>query len=93
MSVDRSYYDYGFKVKKYWICEDCQKDEDNKTEMRLTTSDRDFTGYEGLLQTIKELSVSEDGITHSVNFYDEHGRHTLNQIRSENILVMMVAFL
>ena len=70
MSEDKSYYDYGFKVKKYWICADCQIDDDNKTKIRLPTAYRDFIGYEGLLRIIKELSLSENGIAHSVNFYD-----------------------
>lgn len=70
MSEDNSYYDYGFKVKKYWICEDCQKDEDNKTETMLATSHSGSIAYEGLLRIIKELSLSEVGATQSVNFYD-----------------------
>ena len=70
MSEDKSYYDYGFKVKKYWICADCQIDDDNKTKIRLPTAYRDFIGYEGLLRIIKELSLSENGNAHSVNFYD-----------------------
>jgi hypothetical protein len=69
MSEDTSYYDYGFKMKKYWICEDCQKDKNNKTETMLTTSHSESLAYEGLLRIIKELSLSEVGTTQSVNFY------------------------
>ncbi len=47
MSEDTSYYDYGFKMKKYWICEDCQKDDNNKTETMLTTNHRESLAYEG----------------------------------------------
>ena len=80
-------------MKKYWICADSETDDDNKTEIMLTTAYRDFIGYEGLLRIIKELSLSKNGTGLSVNFYDADGRHTLNQIRSENILVTMVALL
>jgi len=70
MSADKSYYDYGFKVKKYCICEDCQKDANNRTQTTITTPFQEFQGYEGLLRIINELSVLEDGTTQSVNFYD-----------------------
>lgn len=61
MSEGKSYFDYGFKAKNYWICEDCDKDHDNTTKTIITTDFHEFQGYEGLLRIIKELSVSRDG--------------------------------
>ena len=70
MSEGKSYFDYGFKAKKYWICEDCDKGHDNTTKTIITTDFHEFQGYEGLLRIIKELSVSRDGTTHYTNFYE-----------------------
>ena len=70
MSEGKSYFDYGFKAKNYWICEDCDKDHDNTTKTIITTDFHEFQGYEGLLRIIKELSVSRDGTTHYTNFYE-----------------------
>jgi hypothetical protein len=70
MSKGTSYFDYGFKVKNYWICEDCEKDQDDTTQTIITTDLHEFQGYEGLLRIIKELSVLNDGTTQSINFYD-----------------------
>ncbi len=90
MSEDTSYYDYGFKMKKYWICEDCQKDDKNKTETMLTTNHRESLAYEG--QNNKgNCHCRKQGLANQSIFTTQHGRHTENQIRSENISVMMVA--
>jgi hypothetical protein len=69
MSEDKRYYDFGFKLKNYWICEDCEKDKDNKTQRILRAPTDEFRGYEGLLRIIKELSVQADGTIQGVNFY------------------------
>lgn len=69
MTEEKSYYDYGFKLKTYLICEDCRKDKANKTQSTLVSVSEVFKGYEGLLRIIKELSVQPDGTIQGVNFY------------------------
>ena len=91
MSEGKSYFDYGFKAKNYWICEDCDKDHDNTTKTIITTDFHEFQGYEGLLRIIKELSVSRVwGLLITPTFMKSRAKHIKNQILSANILPVIV---
>ena len=71
MSEEIRYYNSGFEKRDILICEECQKDEENKIDNPLMTISFEFKGYEGLMRIIKQNSLpqGEDGYNYIVDFY------------------------